>query len=127
MQLDAKELIELAIAAVAIILVLFVLRRASIASRNKAKSARERLDLEEEAPAKRQRRRPRPGEEALPPPAKPARKPVEDKPEVHGDAEEAAAYKAGLTKTRGGFVAKLGKLFSKKKIDAATSAPKPTP
>jgi len=30
------------------------------------------------------------------------------------------AYKAGLAKTRNGFVAKLGKLFGKKKIDAAT-------
>jgi fused signal recognition particle receptor len=29
-----------------------------------------------------------------------------------------AAYKAGLAKTRGGFVAKLGRLFGKKKIDA---------
>ena len=31
-----------------------------------------------------------------------------------------AAYKAGLAKTRGGFVAKLGRLFGKKKIDADT-------
>src|SRR6185312_14910582 len=36
------------------------------------------------------------------------------------DAETAAAYKAGLEKTRGGFVARLGKLFGKKQIDAAT-------
>ena len=36
------------------------------------------------------------------------------------DAEAAAAYKAGLAKTRGGFVASIGKLFGKKKIDATT-------
>ena len=34
------------------------------------------------------------------------------------DAEARAAYKAGLAKTRGGFVARLGQLFGKKKIDA---------
>ncbi|MCA9673961.1 MAG: signal recognition particle-docking protein FtsY, partial [Myxococcales bacterium] len=34
------------------------------------------------------------------------------------DDDARAAYKAGLAKTRGGFVAKLGKLFGKKKIDA---------
>jgi fused signal recognition particle receptor len=36
------------------------------------------------------------------------------------DPEARDAYKAGLAKTRGGFVAKLGKLFGRKKIDAAT-------
>src|SRR5690606_20370210 len=36
------------------------------------------------------------------------------------DEETAEAYKAGLAKTRGGFVAKLGKIFGKKQIDAAT-------
>jgi fused signal recognition particle receptor len=34
------------------------------------------------------------------------------------DKESTAAYKAGLAKTRSGFVAKLGKLFGKKKLDA---------
>jgi fused signal recognition particle receptor len=34
------------------------------------------------------------------------------------DAEAKAAFKTGLAKTRGGFVARLGKLFGKKKIDA---------
>jgi len=34
------------------------------------------------------------------------------------DAESTAAYKAGLAKTRGGFVARLGKIFGKKKIEA---------
>ncbi len=41
-----------------------------------------------------------------------------DAPIVPTDAEAKAAYKAGLAKTRGGFVARLGKLFGKKKIDA---------
>ncbi len=37
---------------------------------------------------------------------------------VPADAETRAAYKAGLAKTRGGgFVARLGKIFGKKKID----------
>ena len=128
------ELIELAIAAAVILLVLWVLRRASKASQIKAATARERLGMEEQAPQRRQRRRPRPGEEALPArveakvePKKPTGDPAAgdrvsepDGPEVHGDAEATAAYKAGLAKTRGGFVAKLGKLFGKKKIDAAT-------
>ncbi len=34
------------------------------------------------------------------------------------DPDERAAWAAGLAKTRGGFVAKLGKIFGKKKIDA---------
>lgn len=34
------------------------------------------------------------------------------------DADAKAAFKTGLAKTRGGFVARLGKLFGKKKIDA---------
>jgi fused signal recognition particle receptor len=34
------------------------------------------------------------------------------------DAEAKAAFKTGLAKTRGGFVARLGKLFGKKKIEA---------
>jgi fused signal recognition particle receptor len=33
------------------------------------------------------------------------------------DRDSKAAFKAGLSKTRGGFVAKLGKLFGKKQID----------
>ncbi|HEX8114073.1 MAG TPA: signal recognition particle-docking protein FtsY, partial [Kofleriaceae bacterium] len=36
------------------------------------------------------------------------------------DREAREAYAAGLAKTRGGFVARLGKLFGKKKIDAQT-------
>src|SRR5688572_3408378 len=51
-------------------------------------------------------------DEAAEPAARPARK---DKPAAEPDPEAAAAYREGLAKTRGGFVAKLGKLFGKKK------------
>ncbi|HWO22880.1 MAG TPA: signal recognition particle-docking protein FtsY [Kofleriaceae bacterium] len=43
-----------------------------------------------------------------------------EEPREAVDAEARDAYKAGLAKTRGGFVAKLGKLFGRKKIDAQT-------
>jgi fused signal recognition particle receptor len=36
------------------------------------------------------------------------------------DSDARDAYKAGLAKTRGGFVARLGKLFGRKKLDAQT-------
>ncbi len=121
------ELIELGVAAVAITLVMMVLRRASLKSRERSPaSIRERLgyDDSDEAPKRRRRR-----DEAKPPTTE-ATKPDEadetDKAEPElaepepTDAETAAAYKAGLAKTRGGFVARLGKLFGKKQIDAQT-------
>ncbi len=42
---------------------------------------------------------------------------VDEREPVAASAEAVAAYKQGLAKTRGGFVAKLGKLFAKKQID----------
>jgi len=42
----------------------------------------------------------------------------EEAEEGEADAEAKAAFKAGLAKTRGGFVARLGKLFGRKQIDA---------
>ncbi|HEY4055839.1 MAG TPA: signal recognition particle-docking protein FtsY [Kofleriaceae bacterium] len=114
--MSPDELIKLAIAAVAILLILFVLRRASANSKKRALSARERLELDQESKRpKRVRHRPRPGEEG-----KPAREPEPEIVDAPVDEEAAAAYKAGLARTRGGFVAKLGKLFGKKKIDATT-------
>jgi len=111
----SNELIELGVAIVAIVLVLLVLRRASNRSRAQApQSVRERLGVEEEARPKRERRRPRPELEEPEPPKE------EEKPEQISDEAAREAYKAGLAKTRGGFVARLGKLFGKKKIDAAT-------
>jgi len=119
------ELVELAIAIVVIALILLVLRRASARSRaNDPMSARERLGVEPatEARPRRERKRPRPGEpEAKPEPeAEPRPAATEARPEPAVDAEARDAYKAGLAKTRGGFVARLGKLFGKKKFDAET-------
>jgi fused signal recognition particle receptor len=121
------ELLELAVAIVVIALILLVLRRASARSRAQAPaSVRDRLGVEPapEARLRRQRERPRPGEPA-PPPARPAEAPpppaepaAEAAPAVDREARE--AYAAGLAKTRGGFVARLGKLFGKKKFDAQT-------
>jgi fused signal recognition particle receptor len=115
------ELIELGVALVGLTTVMLVLRRASLKSRDKSPaSARERLGYDDEAPQQQRRRRRRDGEapvatpEAAPPEAE------AEAPETPPDAETAAAYKAGLAKTRGGFVAKLGKLFGKKQIDAGT-------
>ena len=134
--LPMDELIKLGVAVVAIVLVLLLLRRASSKSRAKATSARERLGVEEadETRPRRERKRPRPGEPDLPakkvdepeePEAGKARRAgprstTEGGAEREADEESKEAYKAGLAKTRGGFVARLGKLFGKKKIDAQT-------
>ncbi len=122
--MQPTELIQLAVAVVVITLVVLALRGAAKRSRSAAgTSARERLGYEEDAPQQQRRRRRdrKPGdgpqtEEAVEEP-RPARQKREAAP---ADAETEEAYKAGLAKTRGGFVAKLGKLFSKKQIDAAT-------
>ena len=119
--MESADLIKLAIAVVAIALVILLLRRASAKSRAQASTARERLGVEVEEAPKRVRRRPRPGqpeeqvEKVEPKPALP-----EAREEAVSDEASRDAFKAGLAKTRGGFVAKLGKLFGKKKIDAAT-------
>ena len=121
--MEPEALIKLGIAAVVILAILFFLRRASRNSQTSAISARERLGMVEDDETqgkRRERKRPRPGQEGKPT-GKPAkREPEPELPEVEVDAEAAAAYKAGLQKTRGGFVAKLGKIFGKKKIDAQT-------
>ncbi|MCX5741170.1 MAG: signal recognition particle-docking protein FtsY [Proteobacteria bacterium] len=120
--MEPSELIKLGIAVVAIVFVLVVIRRASIKSRERALTAKQRLGVaeEDEGPKRRERKRPRPGQPDLP--AR-AQKDAEDEEDVEApvvDREAAAAYKAGLSKTRGGFVAKLGKIFGKKKFDAKT-------
>jgi len=124
------ELIQLGIALVVIAIVIFLLRRASAKSRKEAPAdVRSRLGLEEQAEAPPKRKRP--VKTAKKPEAVPRREEEEEAEEQEkereeevrpavADAETAAAYEAGLAKTRGGFVAKLGKLFGKKKIDAAT-------
>jgi fused signal recognition particle receptor len=130
------ELLELALAIVVIALIMVVLRRASAKSKHRApEHARERLGVEPEtdteATRKRERKRPRPGGIAGARRAKPtaaaaaaaaaaevAEAAEAAAPPIDADARE--AYKAGLAKTRGGFVARLGKLFGRKKIDAQT-------
>ena len=118
-----KELIQLGIALVVIVLVVLLLRRSAAKNRERAPGdARSRLGLQEQAAEPPKRKRPvkaKPSEAAREPAPEPE---VEQEREVAPtDAETAAAYEAGLAKTRGGgFVAKLGKLFGKKKIDAAT-------
>lgn len=118
-----KELLQLGIAIVVIALVIFLLRRASARSRARsAASARERLGVapEVERP-RRERKRPRPGEPERPAPPEAAEvERAAEEAEVPTDREAREAFQSGLAKTRGGFVAKLGKLFGKKKIDAAT-------
>ena len=131
------ELIELAIAIVAIALVMIGLRRLSAKSKLKSpSSARERLgyDPDEVVRPARKRRRDaeaeaaRPKHDEKPAKADPAKvdKKADDEDDADevepapSDAETTAAYKQGLARTRGGFVARLGKLFGKKKIDAQT-------
>jgi len=123
--METGELLKLVIAVIVIALIVFVLRRASVKSQQRAsENARKRLGVEPEDDApKRVRRKPRPGQPEAKQPIEPKR-PAEPKkpaaPEPAVDAEARDAYKAGLTKTRGGFVARIGKLFGKKKIDAQT-------
>ncbi|MEO8840908.1 MAG: signal recognition particle-docking protein FtsY [Kofleriaceae bacterium] len=121
------ELIELAIAIVGIVGVMLVLRRASLTSKTRSpESARERLGYDDEdlKPTRKRRRdleaeAARSADEAARP--TPQREPIRVEAAVTPpDAETTAAYQAGLAKTRGGFVARLGKLFGKKQIDAAT-------
>jgi fused signal recognition particle receptor len=117
-----NELIELAVAIIVIALVMLVLRRASQKSKERSpSSARERLGYDDEdvKPA-RKRRRDLEAEAARAKEAPRVQPPKRVEPTPPPDAETAAAYKAGLEKTRGGFVARLGKLFGKKQIDAAT-------
>ncbi len=120
--MQPDELIKLGIVIAVLVMVIFLLRRASARSQAKGgATARERLGQQtvEDARPKRQRKRPRPGQEGKAAEPEPEAE-VPEVPEVEVAEEEAAAYKAGLAKTKGGFVAKLGKLFGKKKIDAAT-------
>ncbi len=121
------QLVILGAALGVILLILWGLRRASAKSRQSSpQSVRDRLELSEQ-PA-RPRRRPRPDKPTDPEPADlgeagtdasdAAEEPASEPAEPASD-EETRAYRSGLEKTRGGFVAKLGKLFGKKKIDAS--------
>lgn len=129
-----NQLVILGAALGVILIVLWGLRRASDKSRQRSpQSVRDRLELSEPSAA-RPRRRPRPDKPDTAEPdqaAEPAQADATDAPDDEQPADEAPrsepassdeetrAYRSGLEKTRGGFVAKLGKLFGKKKIDAS--------
>jgi fused signal recognition particle receptor len=126
------EYVQLAVAILVIIALLWYLRGVSERSKaNTAASVRERLKIEEAEEASRPKRR-REREAALRRAEQEAARRSDeeederkakqleevDEPEAaDADADVRAAYKDGLQKTRGGFVAKLGKLFGRKKFD----------
>ncbi|HTJ42214.1 MAG TPA: signal recognition particle-docking protein FtsY [Kofleriaceae bacterium] len=128
------QLLELAAGVAAIVLVLLLLRVLAKKSMQN-KTAQERLALDEApAPSRRRERERKPRPEARPTKKPERAKKPEPEPEAEEEEEEKeeaaerapsdeeakAAYKAGLAKTRGGFVAKLGRIFGKKKIDQDT-------
>jgi fused signal recognition particle receptor len=124
----ATEIGYLLIALVAAGLIIWLLRRASSKSLlNRPQSTRDRLGIESDAPPARVRRRPRPGAATTADGkrvddgegAEAQAEAADQAPAAPVDAEAATAFRSGLEKTRGGFVAKLGKLFGKKKIDAS--------
>ena len=108
--MSGMEIIYLLVALAAVGIFLFLIRRAS----EKQTGVRERIEA---TPAK--------GEEAKEtPPTRPRRPTGEEDEEAAPETEDRAAeaaeearLKAGLAKTRGGFVAKLGRLFARKQID----------
>jgi fused signal recognition particle receptor len=116
-----KEIVTLVVVLAAVALFVLLLRRAGEKSRQRgAQALRDRVGGPEldRAPRERKRKRPQAGkprrrDEDEDEDEAPVREPAEPL-----DDEEKAAWSAGLAKTRGGFVAKLGKIFGKKKIDA---------
>ncbi|MBK7194419.1 MAG: signal recognition particle-docking protein FtsY [Myxococcales bacterium] len=124
-----RELVTLVVVLSVVGLFILLLRRAGENSRSRSsKSVQERVvgtAAPERAPRERKRKRkPQPGGKRPPAPEPEEEEEDEDDDAPAPAAREAAddetteAFKAGLAKTRGGFVAKLGKLFGKKKIDA---------
>jgi fused signal recognition particle receptor len=130
MPVDPEQLAIFGGVMIVVIGLVALIRRSAKKSRDAApQSVQDRLGVKDQ-PVRRERRRDRPVEKAekvekverkpekKPEPKKPekAKKPAPE-PADEVDEDAAAAYKAGLAKTRGGFVAKLGKIFGKKKID----------
>ncbi|MBP6628186.1 MAG: signal recognition particle-docking protein FtsY [Kofleriaceae bacterium] len=100
---------------VALALILLGLRRAAASSRDATGGS-----IQDRLAAPVRTRRPRAGEASAE--AAPARTGAAGRAAAaasDGPVDEGArdAYRAGLAKTRGGFVARLGKIFGKKKID----------
>lgn len=105
------ELIYLLIPLAIVSLFVLVVRRAA----NKQLEAKRRLGLD--APEEATAKRPPSEEPAVPKESAPAeQEPEPDAEEPPDDADE--RLRDGLKKTRGGFVAKLGKIFGRKKLDA---------
>jgi fused signal recognition particle receptor len=120
------EIIYLVAALLAVGGFVFVVRRAAArsaelgdagqAARKRLREAREEEEPEEEEEEERAEEEPEeeepeePEEEEEPAAAAPAE-------EEEEEAEDAAALRDGLARTRGGFVARLGRLLSRKKID----------
>jgi fused signal recognition particle receptor len=108
--MNGMEIVYLLLALAAVGIFLFLVRRAS------EKQAGARTRGEPARPKAPATRRP---EEAIERPTPEAEEPGAEG-EGDEDAEESAEelrLKAGLAKTRGGFVARLGRLFARKKID----------
>jgi fused signal recognition particle receptor len=120
------EIIYLVAALIAVSGFLFVVRRASArsaqlgdagqAARKRLREAEKEEREEEEAEEEREEEE---AEEEQEKEEEPEEEDEEAVPPPRGkeDEERAAALRDGLAKTRGGFVARLGRLLSKKKID----------
>ena len=116
--LMVREIVTLAIVLSVVVFVLWLIRRAGDKTRNRVHSVQERVvgpAVVERTPRERKRQR---RQDQRKPKPEPEPEDDDEAPAAPEDAEATAAYRAGLAKTRGGFVAKLGKLFGKKKIDA---------
>ncbi|HVK76721.1 MAG TPA: signal recognition particle-docking protein FtsY [Kofleriaceae bacterium] len=125
-----SDLITLFAVLAALAVLIILLRRAGEKSKERsAKSVQERvLGAEPVKPPRQRKRKPmrakparreEPEEEEEEEREEEAEREQEAEAEAAGPADREAkdAFKAGLTKTRGGFVAKLGKIFGKKQID----------
>jgi len=117
------EIIYLVAALVAVSGFLFVVRRASARSAQLGEAARKRLPPPEPEEAEGEEEEPDEEEEEGEEPEAEREEDEEEEPEEEEEtgeparAGEEAALRDGLAKTRGGFVARLGRLLSKKKID----------
>ncbi len=117
------EIVYLLGALSAVALVLFAVRRASErqqlgdggqAARRRLREAREREAEEAEEREAEERVQEEEAEEA----EEPEEEPEEEEEPGEAEAEDRAAeLREGLARTRGGFVARLGRLLAKKKID----------
>jgi fused signal recognition particle receptor len=113
------EIIYLVAALVAVSGFLFVVRRASARSAQLGEAARKRLPPPEPEEAE-EPEEPEEAEEEEEEEREEPEEPEEDEEEEAAEparAADEAALREGLARTRGGFVARLGRLLSKKKID----------